>query len=31
MPMVAIGILMMLWAHRRARKDQPTLLDRLKG
>jgi phosphatidylglycerol:prolipoprotein diacylglycerol transferase len=31
MPMVVIGVLMMLWAYRRARKDQPTLLDRMKG
>ena len=31
MPMIAIGVAMMLWAYRRARKDQPTLLDRRKG
>jgi len=31
MPMIVIGIVMMLWAYRRARKDQPTLLDRMKG
>jgi phosphatidylglycerol:prolipoprotein diacylglycerol transferase len=31
MPMVAVGIVMMLWAYRRARKEQPTLLDRMKG
>ncbi|MDQ2916347.1 MAG: prolipoprotein diacylglyceryl transferase [Pseudomonadota bacterium] len=31
MPMVVAGIVMMLWAYRRARKDQPTLLDRMKG
>jgi phosphatidylglycerol---prolipoprotein diacylglyceryl transferase len=31
MPMVVAGLLMMLWAYRRARKDQPTLMDRMKG
>ena len=31
MPMIVIGVVLMLWAHRRARKDQPTLLDRMKG
>lgn len=31
MPMVVIGVLMLLWAYRRAQKDQPTLLDRMKG
>jgi phosphatidylglycerol:prolipoprotein diacylglycerol transferase len=31
MPMIVIGILMMLWAYRRAGKDQPTLMDRMKG
>jgi phosphatidylglycerol---prolipoprotein diacylglyceryl transferase len=30
-PMIVIGALMMLFAYRRARKDQPTLLDRMKG
>jgi phosphatidylglycerol---prolipoprotein diacylglyceryl transferase len=31
MPMVVIGVVMMLFAYRRARKEQPTLLDRMKG
>jgi len=31
MPMIVIGIALMLGAYRRARKDQPTLLDRMKG
>jgi phosphatidylglycerol---prolipoprotein diacylglyceryl transferase len=31
MPMVAAGVVMMLWAYRRSRRDQPTLLDRMKG
>jgi phosphatidylglycerol:prolipoprotein diacylglycerol transferase len=30
LPMIAIGALMMLWAYARARKDEPTLLDRMK-
>jgi phosphatidylglycerol:prolipoprotein diacylglycerol transferase len=30
LPMIAIGAIMMLWAYARARKDQPTLLDRMK-
>jgi phosphatidylglycerol---prolipoprotein diacylglyceryl transferase len=29
-PMIAIGAAMILWAYRRARKAEPTLLDRLK-
>lgn len=31
MPMVVVGVIMMLWSYRRSRKDQPTLLDRMKG
>jgi phosphatidylglycerol:prolipoprotein diacylglycerol transferase len=31
MPMIVIGIAMMLWAYRRAGKDQPTVMDRMKG
>lgn len=31
MPMIAIGIAVMLWAHLRAGKEQPTVMDRLKG
>jgi phosphatidylglycerol---prolipoprotein diacylglyceryl transferase len=31
MPMVVVGVVMMLWAYRRSRRDQPTLLDRMKG
>jgi phosphatidylglycerol:prolipoprotein diacylglycerol transferase len=31
MPMIVIGIALMLWAYRRAAKDQPTLMDRMKG
>jgi phosphatidylglycerol:prolipoprotein diacylglycerol transferase len=31
MPMIAAGVALIAWAYRRARKDQPTLLDRLKG
>jgi len=31
MPMIVIGLVLILWAYRRARKDQPTLLDRMKG
>jgi phosphatidylglycerol:prolipoprotein diacylglycerol transferase len=30
LPMIVIGLTMMLWAHRRAAKAQPTLVDRLK-
>jgi prolipoprotein diacylglyceryltransferase len=30
-PMIVVGALMMVFAYRRARKDQPTLLDRMKG
>jgi phosphatidylglycerol:prolipoprotein diacylglycerol transferase len=30
MPMIAAGVAMMLWSYRRARKDQPTVLDRLR-
>jgi phosphatidylglycerol:prolipoprotein diacylglycerol transferase len=30
LPMIAIGAAMMLWAYRRADKEQPTLLDRMK-
>jgi len=30
LPMIAIGAIMMLWSYARARKDQPTLLDRMK-
>jgi len=29
--MIVIGIALIFWAYRRARKDQPTLLDRMKG
>ena len=31
MPMIVAGLLLMLWAYRRSRKDQPTLMDRMKG
>jgi phosphatidylglycerol:prolipoprotein diacylglycerol transferase len=31
MPMIVIGIALMLWAHLRAGKEQPTVMDRLKG
>jgi len=31
LPMIAAGALMMLWAYRRAGKEQPTLMDRMKG
>jgi phosphatidylglycerol:prolipoprotein diacylglycerol transferase len=30
LPMIAIGGVMMIWAYRRADKDEPTLLDRMK-
>jgi phosphatidylglycerol:prolipoprotein diacylglycerol transferase len=30
LPMVAAGIAMMVWAYRRAGKEQPTVLDRMK-
>ena len=30
LPMIIAGAAMMLWAYRRSRKDQPTLLDRMK-
>jgi phosphatidylglycerol:prolipoprotein diacylglycerol transferase len=30
LPMIAIGVAMMVWAHRRAGKPQPTLVDRMK-
>jgi phosphatidylglycerol:prolipoprotein diacylglycerol transferase len=30
LPMIALGAAMMLWAYRRSRKPQPTVLDRLK-
>jgi phosphatidylglycerol---prolipoprotein diacylglyceryl transferase len=30
LPMIAAGAVMMRWAHRRADKDEPTLLDRMK-
>jgi len=30
LPMIIAGAGMMLWAYRRSRKDQPTLLDRMK-
>ena len=30
MPMIAIGLIMMIWAYRRAGKAEPTLLDRMK-
>ena len=30
LPMIAIGALMMRWSYRRADKDEPTLLDRMK-
>ncbi len=30
LPMIAIGAAMMLWSYRRADKDEPTLLDRMK-
>jgi len=29
-PMIAVGAMMMLWAHRHADKSQPTLIDRMK-
>ena len=31
MPMIVIGIAMMVFAYRRSRKEQPTLMDRMKG
>jgi phosphatidylglycerol---prolipoprotein diacylglyceryl transferase len=31
LPMVLAGIVMMLWAYRRAGKHEPTLMDRMKG
>jgi phosphatidylglycerol:prolipoprotein diacylglycerol transferase len=31
LPMIVIGAAMMLWAYRRAGKDQPTVMDRMKG
>ena len=31
MPMIAAGVVMMLWAYQRAGKRQPTLMDRMKG
>ena len=31
LPMIVIGVALMLWSYRRARKDQPTVMDRLKG
>ena len=31
LPMIAAGLVMMLWAYRRAGKEQPTLMDRMKG
>jgi phosphatidylglycerol:prolipoprotein diacylglycerol transferase len=30
MPMILIGFGMMLWAYRRAGKEQPTVIDRMK-
>ena len=30
LPMVAAGVAMMIWAHRRAGKAHPTILDRMK-
>ena len=30
MPMILIGVAMMLWAYRRAGKEQPTVIDRMK-
>jgi len=30
MPMIAVGLMMMIWAYRRAGKSEPTLLDRMK-
>jgi phosphatidylglycerol:prolipoprotein diacylglycerol transferase len=30
LPMIAIGIIMLVWAYRRAGKDEPTLMDRMK-
>jgi phosphatidylglycerol:prolipoprotein diacylglycerol transferase len=30
LPMIAIGLVMMIWAYRRAGKAQPTIMDRLK-
>ena len=30
LPMIAIGIVMLVWAYRRAGKDEPTLMDRMK-
>ena len=30
MPMIAVGLMMMIWAYRRAGKAEPTLLDRMK-
>jgi phosphatidylglycerol:prolipoprotein diacylglycerol transferase len=30
MPMIVVGLIMMIWAYRRAGKAQPTILDRLK-
>jgi phosphatidylglycerol:prolipoprotein diacylglycerol transferase len=29
-PMIAVGLMMMIWAYRRAGKAEPTLLDRMK-
>ena len=31
MPMIVAGVVMMLWAYQRAGKQQPTLMDRMKG
>ena len=30
LPMIVAGVVMMVWAYRRAAKAQPTILDRLK-
>jgi prolipoprotein diacylglyceryltransferase len=29
LPMIAVGVVMMAWAYRRAAKDEPTLVDRM--
>jgi hypothetical protein len=30
MPMIVIGLVMVIWAYRRAGKAQPTVMDRMK-
>jgi len=30
LPMLVVGLLMMIWAYRRAGKAQPTIMDRMK-